>query len=572
MDANLALRAITLCGIGSYLHGSRLDIKPLTILCGTNGSGKSTWLKAINILNRSLDRPDFPFSLSFEDNNFDDLEFTNAAIHLSDPSVPEASYKDQELKRNFGLPGTIGLEFEATSDFELSTAEHDDVNRYIEMQKFFWLGKCSKGTRFQVRISHPTTTWESSTVCGLRHMVELRVNEEYVICFEGIDDIDSGNSETYSVKCSAEFVPGITVIDEAKLIELAHYQPSRNHVSEFKGVMDECSVLQVVETAITRFRELLSILLSGFFDISAIRVKHDYSDIMHQDPDRYPFDGDEVINSRHVGLEGEATWWLQRQFAYMHMDPISECPPHEDYLFEGFVAKWLETLLDNVTIVIDEGHNEDGSLLSRSRGWGDAPTGYLRKDGSNLLGRDRLIEIYEHHYAGFSSASRIGQKCFGYEPTSPRQMSSGFHQLLPLIVQAGLMWRFEVMAVENPEVHLHPSLQLRVAEFLMHQAKSGKYMLIETHSDLIIRRVLREILEEKIALGQANIGIYFASLDKLDETYGIYQCSSLERIEIDDHGRIKNWPEGFMDDDVKESRRLMSIMYGGNTAGEDDEQ
>jgi len=43
MNAKLALRAITLRGIGSYLHGARLDIRPLMILCGTNGSGKSTW-------------------------------------------------------------------------------------------------------------------------------------------------------------------------------------------------------------------------------------------------------------------------------------------------------------------------------------------------------------------------------------------------------------------------------------------------------------------------------------------------------------------------------------------------
>jgi hypothetical protein len=31
---------------------------------------------------------------------------------------------------------------------------------------------------------------------------------------------------------------------------------------------------------------------------------------------------------------------------------------------------------------------------------------------------------------------------------------------------------------------------------------------------------------------------------------------------VDEHGRIDNWPEGFMDDDVKESRRLLDAMYG----------
>ena len=36
----------------------------------------------------------------------------------------------------------------------------------------------------------------------------------------------------------------------------------------------------------------------------------------------------------------------------------------------------------------------------------------------------------------------------------------------------------------------------------------------------------------------------------------------LEPLKVDGHGRIENWPEGFMDDDVRESRRLLDIMYG----------
>ena len=43
LSAPLRLTAMTLRGLGPYLHGARLDIKPLTILCGENGSGKSTW-------------------------------------------------------------------------------------------------------------------------------------------------------------------------------------------------------------------------------------------------------------------------------------------------------------------------------------------------------------------------------------------------------------------------------------------------------------------------------------------------------------------------------------------------
>jgi len=43
----MILDAMTLRGIGSYLHGARMDINPLTILCRANGSWKSTWFKSL---------------------------------------------------------------------------------------------------------------------------------------------------------------------------------------------------------------------------------------------------------------------------------------------------------------------------------------------------------------------------------------------------------------------------------------------------------------------------------------------------------------------------------------------
>ncbi len=44
LSAPLRLTAMTLRGLGPHLHGARLEIKPLTILSGENGSGKLTWI------------------------------------------------------------------------------------------------------------------------------------------------------------------------------------------------------------------------------------------------------------------------------------------------------------------------------------------------------------------------------------------------------------------------------------------------------------------------------------------------------------------------------------------------
>jgi hypothetical protein len=38
--------------------------------------------------------------------------------------------------------------------------------------------------------------------------------------------------------------------------------------------------------------------------------------------------------------------------------------------------------------------------------------------------------------------------------------------------------------------------------------------------------------------------------------------STIEPIEVDENGRITNWPEGFLDEDIRESQRLLDVMYG----------
>ena len=164
----------------------------------------------------------------------------------------------------------------------------------------------------------------------------------------------------------------------------------------------------------------------------------------------------------------------------------------------------------------------------------------------------------------------------GLQP--PRQLSSGFHQVFPIVVQLGLMCHGELVGIENPEVHLHPSMQLQVAKMLIDHAKSGRLIFAETHSDLLIRRVMRAIVAEEIT--QSCVHVYFVDLQKSTESEAItgapgyeveFRHSTLNKLQVDERGRIANWPEGFLDDDVRESQRLLDIMYGGSEEGGDED-
>jgi len=106
----------------------------------------------------------------------------------------------------------------------------------------------------------------------------------------------------------------------------------------------------------------------------------------------------------------------------------------------------------------------------------------------------------------------------------------------------------------------------------MRQARIGKYMIVETHSDLVVRRVMCAVLAEE--LRQEALRLYFTRVDTESERYRQHRVASsvLERVETDERGQIQNWPAGFMDDDIRESRRLLDVMYGipGDAVGEEE--
>ena len=96
----------------------------------------------------------------------------------------------------------------------------------------------------------------------------------------------------------------------------------------------------------------------------------------------------------------------------------------------------------------------------------------------------------------------------------------------------------DVLIIENPEIHLHPSGQLEFMRFMSFLADKGVQIIIETHSDHIYNAVRRCICEDYISWN--NVGIYF--FEKKDNGVGIPIY-----IEVDADGKVNQQRDGFFD-------------------------
>jgi predicted ATPase len=97
--------------------------------------------------------------------------------------------------------------------------------------------------------------------------------------------------------------------------------------------------------------------------------------------------------------------------------------------------------------------------------------------------------------------------------------------------------------MEQPEIHLHPSVQSGLADVILRVAKHRNIQIIvESHSEHLLRRFQRRVAEEQYPADELKL--YFC-----DSTQGV---SKLSNLDIDLFGEIRNWPDNFFGDEMSE--------------------
>lgn len=76
-----------------------------------------------------------------------------------------------------------------------------------------------------------------------------------------------------------------------------------------------------------------------------------------------------------------------------------------------------------------------------------------------------------------------------------KDVGMGISQVIPILVAASALEK-KTICMEQPELHLHPGLQTKLADALIASAMSQRNtLLIKTHSEHLILRILRRVCE-----------------------------------------------------------------------------
>ena len=256
-----------------------------------------------------------------------------------------------------------------------------------------------------------------------------------------------------------------------------------------------------------------------------------------------------VLDNSGRGVSGlPGSWLVTKLFkeSVKYLGPLRANPrqPMHDYGFNKpdlgingeYTAAVLHTRANQEVLLHKvDGLNERTDLASALAYWMEK---FNMADSSQVEDRGRLgydLRISPPSTDKFVDLTSVGV---------------GVSQVLPVILLCLLAESGDLVILEQPELHLHPALQQRLADFLLECTRSGRQVLVETHSEHLINRLRRRVTEDESDGTQSLVGLLFAEQHDGRTTF--------RESKINAYGGLsEDWPDGFLDLGAREAQSLV---------------
>lgn len=131
----------------------------------------------------------------------------------------------------------------------------------------------------------------------------------------------------------------------------------------------------------------------------------------------------------------------------------------------------------------------------------------------------------------------------------PQDIGVGISQLFPVVVLT-VFQKQGLIAIEQPELHIHPAIQVELADlFARYALKHNKLILLETHSEHLILRLLRRIRQQTdndVPPDKSGLTKDFVSVQYVEPSN---TGTQFRKLRIDETGEfLDEWPNGFFEE------------------------
>jgi len=170
--------------------------------------------------------------------------------------------------------------------------------------------------------------------------------------------------------------------------------------------------------------------------------------------------------------------------------------------------------------------------------WNDRQSEELSKLVSILKDFKMIYDIKSYRLSGGRFEIKVKVKSRS-KWESLADVGFGISQFLPIIVADLQLEDNSTLIMSQPEIHLHPSVQANLGDYLVKQVKErNKNYIVETHSEYLLNRMRLLIVKGEIQPEEVAV-YYFEN--------SIKDGSIAHRIEFTKDGQILNAPKGFFE-------------------------
>ncbi len=547
----------------------RIDLKPITLLFGGNSAGKSTILQSLQYVREILERNNTNPDKTMNGGDSVDLGGFRNLVNMRDPNKRIAIEVELALKGR-GLPDLV------PESFNDSAIDNSEVwEFYVSLQETI-----NRVETVSVKLVVAWSVLRNTAVVVGYHVgangvwlaeinatedgrdVSFKLNKHNPIFILQLDDDSESILELNQLLDIEDWISASDIGDE-KTVELEDDMFISSSYSILPGIL-----YSVREAGMEKPGDGLRAWLVGFN--GALPKLDSLLDI----PSPGAIGADNLFIAREFTsfisslIIGPGMLLRDELSKLRYVGPIRLMPRRDfDVSLTKDDARWAdglagwEALLSGENSFVEEVSDWMADSEKLATGYqverhivSELPYDYLQLLDKKDHEPEVLISIITQAMAENLKAKILLVDSKNGISLQPRDVGIGISQVLP-VVAAALEPSASIVTIEQPELHIHPAIQVGLGDLFIHSAfKHGMTFLIETHSEHLMLRLLRRIREA----AEEDFPAHMPKITPEDINVIYVERTKngmvLSPIEIDANGKfLGRWPQGFFSERMLES-------------------